>query len=60
MNYKCQTYVRKGRPTMEVDKEYFTYIQEGSELLEILQAHGVEEWEGYDDAKKEYDDEVND
>ena len=60
MNYKCQTYVRTGRPTMEVDKEYFTHIQEGSELLEILQAHGVEEWEGYDDAKKEYDDEVKD
>jgi len=51
-------YVVEGQPTIEVDQEYFYFIQEGSELLQVLQAHGVEDWDGYKDAKQEYDIEV--
>ena len=51
-------YVVEGQPTIEVDQEYFYFIQEGSELLQVLQAHGVEGWDGYKDAKQEYDIEV--
>ena len=54
MNYKCQTYVRKGRDTTEVDREYFSIIQKDSELYEYLVTHGVEQWDGYKDAEQEY------
>ena len=58
MNYKCQTYVRKGRDTTEVDREYFSIIQKDSELFEILRAHGVEDWDGYKAAEQECNHEV--
>ena len=50
--------ILKGRPKILVDREYFYIIQKESELLEILKDHGVEDWDGYDDAEQEYNDEL--
>jgi hypothetical protein len=56
--FKVSVYAISGKPTIEVDLEYFYLIQKDSELFEILKAHGVEDWEGYKAAEQEYKDEV--
>ena len=48
----------RDRPKILVDREYYYLIQKDSELLEYLKFHGVEDWDGYKDAKQEYDIEV--
>ena len=47
-------YVIPGKPTITVDMAYFQLIQHHSELYEYLVTHGVEQWDGYKDAEKEY------
>ena len=56
--FKVSVYAIPGKPTIEVDLEYFYLIQKDSELFEIYKAHGVEDWEGYKAAEQEYKDEV--
>ena len=48
----------RDRPKIMVDREYYYLIQKDSELLEYLKFQGVEDWDGYKDAKQEYDIEV--
>ncbi len=48
----------RDRQKILVDREYYYLIQKDSELLEYLKFHGVEDWDGYKDAKQEYDIEV--
>jgi len=37
----------RDRPKIMVDREYYYHIQKDSRLLEYLQLHGCEDWEGY-------------
>jgi len=48
----------RDRPKIMVDREYYYLIQKDSELLEYLQLHGVEDWEGYKAAEQECNHEV--
>lgn len=41
--------------TITVDLEYFKLIERDSHLLEYLDAHGVVDWKGYDEALEEYE-----
>ena len=49
-------YVIPGKPTITVDMAYFQLIQNDSEFLEYLEDSGVVHWEGYEAARKEYND----
>tara|TARA_B110000285_G_C15081406_1_gene593709 strand:- start:1418 stop:1597 length:180 start_codon:yes stop_codon:yes gene_type:complete len=51
-------YVREGKPTIQVDLEYFKAIQKDSEFLEVLHFNVVEEWSGYDLAREMWEDEA--
>ena len=42
----------RDRPKIMVDQEYYYLIQKDSELLEYLQLHGVEDWDGYKAAEQ--------
>ena len=48
----------RDRPKIMVDREYYYLIQKDSELLEYLQLHGVEDWDGYQAAEQECNHEV--
>ena len=48
----------RDRPKILVDREYYYLIQKDSELLEYLKFQGVEDWDGYQAAEQEYNDEV--
>jgi hypothetical protein len=40
--------------TVVILKEDYVELKRDSEFLEFLEAHGVDNWEGYDDARAAY------
>lgn len=56
--FEVSVYAIPGKPTIEVDLEYFYLIQKDSELFEYLKFYGVEDWEGYKAAEQEYNNEA--
>jgi len=49
---------KAGTKSVVVPEEYLMLIEKEAHILEMLVAHGVEDWVGYEDALAAYEEEI--
>tara|TARA_R110000764_G_scaffold184339_1_gene269938 strand:- start:615 stop:794 length:180 start_codon:yes stop_codon:yes gene_type:complete len=59
MSYDYMKLCKDGTKSIVVPEEYLMLIEKEAHLLEMLTAHGVEDWIGYADAVAEYEEEMS-
>jgi len=58
MSYDYMKLCKAGTKSVVVPEEYLMLIEKEAHILEMLVAHGVEDWVGYEDALAEYEEEI--
>lgn len=59
MSYDYMKLCKVGTKSVVVPEEYLMLIEKGAHILEMLEAHGVEDWTGYEDALTAYEEEIS-